>query len=127
MKRLKLLAQLSIPTCPPSVNHYTKRTRSGGITLTDEAKEFKRDVYQAIGSQAPHKPSEARLAGEFVIHAPNKRAYDLDNKMKLILDALEDARFFKNDNQFDELLIKRGEPVDGGRVDITLCEIEETA
>lgn len=126
MSRLTLIAELSIPAVPPSVNHYTKRTRNGGQTLTEASKEFKRTAYQAIGRYAPHKPSEKRIAVEVTIYPANKGDSDIDNRNKLIMDALEEAQFIKNDNQIDEILTKRGkEIIPGGRVDITVCEIDD--
>lgn len=127
MRRLKLLAELSIPAVPPSVNHYTKQRRGGGKTLTERSREFKRIAYQSIGRYAPQKPSEKRIALEVTIYAADKRDSDIDNRNKLILDALQEALFIKDDNQVDEILTIRGDKiVKGGRVDIILCEIDKT-
>lgn len=125
MNNLNLIAQFLLPI-PPSVNHYTKRTKNGGVMLTEKAKEYKRDVYQMVGRLAPSEPIEGKLAGEFIFHfgseaITNQR--DLDNCMKLVLDSLQDAQFFRNDCQFWELSIKKGEVVKGGNVEVTLCEI----
>lgn len=126
MTRLTLIAELSIPAVPPSVNHYTKQRRGGGKTLTDASREFKRTAYQSIGRYAPHKPSEKRIALEVTIYPADKRDSDIDNRNKLILDTLEEAQFIKNDSQIDEILTRRGkEIVPGGRVDIVLCEIDD--
>ena len=126
MTRLTLIAELSIPAVPPSVNDYTERARNGGTILTERSREFKRTAYQSIGRYAPHKPSEKRIAVEVTIYAANKRDSDIDNRNKLILDALVEAQFIVDDNQVDEILTKRGkEIVDGGRVDIVLCEIDD--
>ncbi|WP_131669234.1 RusA family crossover junction endodeoxyribonuclease [Psychrobacter pygoscelis] len=124
MSRLNLLAEVSIPAMPPSVNHYTKRTRGGGVTLTEASREFKRTAYQSLAPYAPKKPSQKPIAVEIVIHPANKRTSDTDNRNKLILDALEEARFIVDDKQVVELLTKRGEVVKGGRVDLIICEIE---
>ena len=123
MSRLKLLAELSIPALPPSVNHYTMRSKSGGVTLTEASREFKRMAYQSLAPYAPKKPSEKRIALEVTLHPSTKRKFDIDNRNKLILDALEEARFFFDDEQVDEIHVKRGEIVAGGRVDIVLCEL----
>lgn len=122
MTQLTLLAVLTLPY-PPSVNHYTKRNRNGSVRLSDKARAYKVVVRQQTADKRPHTPSEARLAGEFVIHPPNRRKFDLDNKMKLILDSLEDAGFYANDEQFDEIVIKRGDPMADGKVVATICEM----
>lgn len=125
MKKLNLLAQFTMPI-PPSVNSYLERNRNGTVKLSDKAKDYKMDTYQLVAPYAPSEASNERLAGEFIIHfgshaIDGKR--DLDNCMKLMLDTLEYARFFNNDQQFDELVIKRGDVVKGGLVEVTLCEI----
>ena len=126
MTRLTLIAELSIPAIPPSVNHYLKQRRGGGKTLTDASREFKRTAYQAIGRYAPSKPSEKRIAVEVTLYAADKRDSDIDNRNKLILDALEEAQFIKNDSQVDEILTKRRkEIIPGGRVDLIVCEIDD--
>ena len=126
MKKLNLLAQFTMPV-PPSVNGYLKHDKRGVTRLSDKAREYKMDAYQAIGRYAPSEPSQKRLAGEFIFHFGSDsimRKRDLDNCMKLILDALEYAKFFENDNQFWELNIKKGEVIKGGLVEVTLCEME---
>lgn len=127
MSRLNLIAELSIPAVPPSVNHYTKQRRGGGKTLTDASREFKRTAYQSIAPYAPHKPSEKRIAVEVTIYPARKGDSDIDNRNKLILDTLEEARFIVDDSQIDEILTKRGkEFVKGGRVDLVVCEIDDS-
>lgn len=125
MTKLNLLAQFTMPV-PPSVNAYLKHSRNGGVRLSDKAREYKMDAYQAIGRYAPSEPSTKRLALELIIHFGSKAIdakRDLDNCQKLILDALEYARFFEDDQQFDEILCKRGEVIKGGLIEVTLCEI----
>ena len=126
MKKLNPLAQFTMPV-PPSVNGYLKHDKRGVTRLSDKAREYKMDAYQAIGRYVPSEPSTKRLALELIIHFGSKAIdakRDLDNCQKLILDALEYARFFNNDQQFDEILCKRGEVIKGGLIEVTLCEIE---
>lgn len=126
MSRLTLIAELSIPSIPPSVNHYTQRTRNGGQALTEASREFKRTAYQAIGRYAPHKPSEKRIAVEVTYYAARKGDSDIDNRNKLVMDALAEAQFIVDDKQIDEILTRRGkEIIPGGRVDIVVCEIDD--
>ena len=126
MTRLTLIAELSIPAIPPSVNHYLKQRRGGGKTLTDASREFKRTAYQAIGRYAPHKPSEKRIAVEVTYYPARKGDSDIDNRNKLVMDALVEAQFITDDSQIDEILTKRGkEIITGGRVDLIVCEIDD--
>lgn len=126
MKKLNLLAQFTMPV-PPSVNSYLKHDKRGVTRLSDKARDYKMDAYQVIGRYAPSEPSDKRLALEMIIHFGSQAIdakRDLDNCQKLILDALEYARFFNNDQQLDEILCKRGEVIKGGLIEVTLCEIE---
>lgn len=119
----KLIAKTEMPY-PPSVNAFMKRTRHGGMMLTDKARAYKRDTYYLTRHARPSAPFEGRMAGKFTIHAPTRRKYDLDNCMKVLNDSLEQAGFFLDDEQFDEITIVRGEVIKGGRVDVELYEIE---
>lgn len=126
MTRLTLIAELSIPAIPPSVNHYLKQRRGGGKTLTEASREFKRTAYQAIGRYAPYKPSDRRIAVEVTYYPARKGDSDIDNRNKLVMDALVEAQFIVDDSQIDEILMKRGkEIVTGGRVDLIVCEIDD--
>ena len=40
-------------------------------------------------------------------------------------DALTHARVYRDDSQIDELVVKRGEIIKGGRVDVELYEVED--
>lgn len=126
MSRLTLIAELSIPAIPPSVNHYTKQRRGGGKTLTERSREFKRTAYQAIAPYAPHKPSEKRIAVEVTYYPARKGDSDIDNRSKLVMDALQEARVIVDDSQIDEIHNYRGkEIIPGGRVDLIVCEIDD--
>jgi Holliday junction resolvase RusA-like endonuclease len=41
-----------------------------------------------------------------------------------VLDALQDAGLFNDDFQIDELTIRRGSPVEGGRLFVKIEEVE---
>ena len=43
--------------------------------------------------------------------------------MKGIGDALTHSRVYKDDKQIDELIVKRGEVIKGGRVEVELYEL----
>lgn len=95
---------------PPSVNHYKGRRKGGGEFLTAKAKEF----IEVVHIEALSKP---RLEGEISVailaYPPDKRKRDLDNVLKVLLDALESADVFDDDSQVARIVIERQEGCEG--------------
>jgi crossover junction endodeoxyribonuclease RusA len=56
------------------------------------------------------------LAVTLRVHAPDRRARDLDNLPKALLDALTHAGLWEDDSLIDELHIFRCGPIKGGCV-----------
>ena len=75
-----------------------------------------RERITAMGAQ--------RLSVEIWLHAPNKRKVDIDNRVKPILDALQRAGVYDDDEQVDELHVYRADIQKLGycTVNIALCE-----
>ncbi len=57
-------------------------------------------------------------------YPPDKRCRDLDNILKIILDSLEGAQVFENDNQIDRILLERKETGKPGKVIVSIFEIK---
>ena len=51
---------------------------------------------------------DGRLRVTIELHAPTKRKYDIDNRVKVLLDALQASRFICDDEQIDSLHVERG-------------------
>lgn len=123
---------------PPSVNHYwaksVKRTKGRyyvHVRLSDIAKKFRNDVVTQVADIAQRHGSirqhSGRIKAVVTLHGATKRSFDVDNFMKGIGDALTHARVYRDDSQIDELIVKRGEVVEGGRVDVELYELNTQA
>jgi Holliday junction resolvase RusA-like endonuclease len=57
-------------------------------------------------------------------HAPKPMAYDLDNRIKATLDALQYCGIIENDNQIDEIMVSRFAPHhELGKLNIVIEEI----
>ena len=68
---------------------------------------------------------EQRLSVKMVLRPRDKRKIDLDNRLKAVLDALQDAQVYDDDWQIDFLQIQRGEPIRHGAIMVTIEAIED--
>lgn len=122
---------------PPSVNHYKK---VGAIKTTRNGKKYQlkynsnktKEYYLEIGriwhgmkmvSNAKSYPEIARLRLRVDVHAPDHRKRDIDNILKVLLDALTRCVIIHDDSQIDELLVSRAGVIKKGLVKIYLDSI----
>lgn len=105
---------------PPSVNSYWKRNINGGVRVSAKGVKYKHTVKMLLHGR---DKLTGRLKGVFVVNVPDRRRRDLDNVLKALLDSMQ-GHVFLDDEQFDEITVKRGEVIKGGRVDVELYEIE---
>jgi len=95
---------------PPSVNTYY-RNFNGRMVLSAQGREYKNAVAEyLIDCNAP-KLGDAKLKITMVLRPRDKRKIDIDNRIKAVLDSLQDAGLFDDDYQVDELTIVRGDPI----------------
>lgn len=88
----------------PSTNTMYKRTRHG-VFLTKEAKDFKKALNLLAKSTRPILiKGDCRV--KLVFTSKSNRRLDIDNGLKLTLDALEGA-FYENDKQIIELIVQK--------------------
>lgn len=92
---------------PPSVNHYWRHGRHGTY-LSDAGRKYRAEVLKRIKSPVVLYPHQ-RLAVTIVLHPRDKRRFDIDNRPKGLLDALEKAKVYGDDSQIDRLIVIRGE------------------
>jgi len=107
---------------PPSVNSYWKRNRNGSVRISDKGVKYKQTVKALLHGRTK---LTGRLKGSFVVNVPDRRRRDLDNTLKAILDSMQ-GHVFLDDEQFDEITVKRGAVVKHGRIDVELYEIEDS-
>jgi crossover junction endodeoxyribonuclease RusA len=112
---------------PPTVNHYYRPGyRDRAVRqLTDEAKQFRKDVHIAAMMQLklPLPKLSGRLAVRAFLAAPDHRRYDLDNRMKGLLDAIQHSGIYADDQQIDQLTIERFAPCSRGYAKVEIEEI----
>ena len=99
---------MSLPY-PPSVNHLWLRTRRG-VHLSKEGRLYKQQVAELVRTVGKPRLYERMVRVELVLYPPDARRRDLDNVLKILLDSLTYARVWHDDEQVDQISIRRGEP-----------------
>lgn len=102
---------------PPTVNHYWQPLGYGRMRISAAGKAYRQEVAIAC-TTAP--TFTGRLAVTIYAFPPDKRRRDLDNVLKALLDAMEHADVYEDDNQIDELHIYRRE-IDKPRGYVDVC------
>lgn len=98
---------------PISLNNAYNQNKSGRRFLTSEGKGYKRDVSLIVRSALARSnfepPENARFGVSLIIHFADSRRRDLDNCIKLPLDAIAETIGF-DDTCVDEILARRSTP-----------------
>ena len=110
---------------PPSINHYykPKKGKPGRKVIGPEGERFRKIVIMLVAQD--HWPTvEGRLSLRLDCHPPDRRERDLDNILKALQDALQEARVYKKDSQIDRLHVERCK-VDEKKRGYVLVALEE--
>lgn len=111
---------------PPTTNTYYRSIPCGRRTrviISKKGREYRAGV-ASILAHARGLYGDARLKVVAYAHGPTKRSYDVDNRLKALLDAMQHAGVYDDDGQVDDLRIIRCDVVRGGRVVVEIREIE---
>lgn len=100
---------------PPSSNTMYRNFR-GRMVLSPQGRSYKQAVADIVADSKSR--IEGRLSLFIAIASPTKRKFDLDNRIKPIQDALQDAGVFDDDEQIDSIQVIRHQPMKGG-----LCRV----
>lgn len=100
---------------PPSINHYWRR-HGHVIHVSTAGTRFARLVALAVRSQFASAPIDMPVAILIEAWAATKRSWDVDNRIKPLLDALTRAELWRDDSVVrDCRIVDRGR-CRGGRV-----------
>lgn len=100
---------------PPSVNDLYRVNSDGQKYLTDEQRDYRRNVVGIVHIATHGAPPlyAGRLYVWMRFHFANRRRTDISNRIKAIEDALTHAKIYKDDSQIDKLAIERVVDPDG--------------
>lgn len=113
---------------PPTVNRYWKTSvRRGKVhkCIGEKGKQFAEQVFWLVRGMKADKKLEGRLNVEVQVYVPDNKRRDIDNLCKSLLDALQKAGVYKDDEQIDKLSIVRRGLIKGGKTIVTVSEIKE--
>jgi len=119
------LLSLEFEGLPPTVN--TMYRSSGTYTYKQQdVKDWQEDIAGLLNEQwtAGKVPYNERIAVKIEFTVKGKKAWDIDNRIKALLDCLEMAGVIMNDNQIDSLHVTRHRG-DKNKTKITLMEYKE--
>ena len=109
---------------PPSMNTYWRNFR-GRTVLSKAGREYKTAIAEYVSTHNVPKYGESKLRITMILQPKDKRKIDIDNRIKCVLDSLQEAGVFDDDFHVDELHVMRGEQVKGGRLLLTIETIED--
>ncbi|WP_178862089.1 RusA family crossover junction endodeoxyribonuclease [Thiomicrorhabdus cannonii] len=114
--------QITLPWAP-SANTYYRRAGQH-IHLSLKGRQFKAAVAQVLQAQGLHRERIShRLRVRIELYPPNRRKFDIDNRIKPLLDALQHGGLFVDDEQIDRLAVARGD-IDPERAGYCLVSID---
>lgn len=114
-----MVIELSTQCLPPSVNHYWLVSGKRRF-ISKEGQAFRQEIALAVRG----KRITGRLSCYVELTASNKRRWDLDNRIKALLDALQHAGLFEDDSQVDKLTVYRMSVGDKDKTRVVISQIE---
>ncbi|MEB8212227.1 crossover junction endodeoxyribonuclease RusA [Raoultella ornithinolytica] len=114
--------RISLPW-PPSNNRYYRHNR-GRTHISTEGQAYRDSIARIIKDKTLDIGLSTPLKIRIECHMPDRRRRDLDNLQKAVFDALTKSGFWLDDQQVDDYRVKRMPIVKGGRLELTITELE---
>jgi Holliday junction resolvase RusA-like endonuclease len=94
-----------LPGTPPSLwSCYRIRPGGKGLYITPEGRTWKRDAIFAILRDPLPKPLRGRIAVDVSFFVHGRGNWDIDNKFKVLFDAMTEAGVWTDDSRIDSLV-----------------------
>lgn len=120
--------KLTLPW-PPSVNAYYRHIVMKGAPRTlisADGRGYRAEVSARVLIARAAKRLNSRLAVRIEASPPDRRARDLDNILKSLLDALTYAGVIEDDSLIDDLHLVRCPVVKSGSVSVFITSLEQS-
>ena len=114
------MINLTLPW-PPSINTDWRNVK-GRTLLSRKGREYKKTVTALVVVASAKLHLAHRLEVKIILHPPSRAKRDVDNSIKAVLDALQTAGVYKDDEQIDRLVVERGDVVKYGCAHITITK-----
>ena len=116
-----LVSSFNLPY-PPSFNTYWRNFR-GHMVLSQKGREYKQAVAEYVSENNVPKFGDSKLKITMILQPKDKRKIDIDNRIKCVLDSLQEAGVFDDDFQVDHIEMIRGTQIKGGLLHVVIEEI----
>jgi len=122
---VRALIRLNLPL-PPTVNHGHRPNGRGGRLLTDKAKAFREIVWLAWVQQPHRRTIEGPVLLKVELTPANKARFDIDNRLKHLLDALQNCLVFNDDHQITDIWLRKVDPKRPGGCVVEITDVART-
>jgi crossover junction endodeoxyribonuclease RusA len=104
---------------PPSINNYWIASGHRRF-ISKRGVEFKQAVSEYVALHQLESFGGALVDVNIILRPRNLRLMDIDNCIKPILDALQDANLMDDDKQVGHVSIRRGLPITDGKCIVSI-------
>lgn len=109
-----------IAKIPPSnINHMYGRAKNGGVFKNPEITDWGFEARNLIRKQANLQKKD-KYCVNLEFYYDNKRKNDIDSKLKIVLDMLQDAGVYENDSLVTDLIVAKRFDKENSRLEISV-------
>jgi len=117
--------KITLPYCP-STNTYYRSIGRGRVLISEKGRLYRILIANIVRKMKDKKdiPYTGPLKVDVIAFPPDKRKRDCDNIFKSLLDSLEKAGVYYDDNQIKDLRVRMMKSCAPGRVEVDIEVIE---